>query len=109
MATGTDQPVAASSFFGQVESSSPSSTGFVPGENGGIPVDLGQVFGPDGLNLSAGAPDILGGATQLVSGIRRAVTGQPLAAAPPQQAPVSGNMLLILLVGGVVVWLALRS
>lgn len=109
MPTGSDQPVDSGSFFGQVQSSSPSSTGFVPAEDGGIPVDLGAVFGPSGLNLQAGAPEIIGGITQIVGGVSNVVSGQPLnAAPPPQQAPLSGNMLLIFGVIGIGAWLLLR-
>lgn len=109
MPTGSDQPVDVGSFFGQVQSSSPSSAGFVAAEDGGIPVDLGAVFGPSGLNLRAGAPEIVGGITQIVGGVANVVAGQPLnAAPPPQQAPVSGNMLMLFLILGVGAWLILR-
>jgi hypothetical protein len=87
---------AATTFFGQVVTDAPA-TSFTPAQGGTLPRDLGSVFGPDGLGIVP--PDAVEGATSLVSGVYRAVTGTPVTLAP--QTPtttVSSTTLIVVLV-----------
>lgn len=98
------------SLFGQVATSAPA-VAFTTGEGGGIPRDLGNIYGPDGLGVDLGRPELVGGITDLVSGVYRAVSGSPRPAPAPSQ-PTGMFTSTTLIVGIVligVVWLAMKS
>ena len=99
--------LAAGTIFAQAPTDAPASS-FVADTTGGVPRDLGSIFGPDGLNLDSSRPDLVGGITQIVAGISRAVgVTSPVSTTgvTPHPTAISHSTLLFLGVGGVILWL----
>lgn len=103
--SGTDQ-----SLFGQVATSAPAVL-FTTGENGGVPRDLGDIFGPTGLAVDQNAPQLASGLTELVSGVYRAVTGTPAPVVASTTTPtiLTPTTIIVLLVVAGIAWYALKS
>lgn len=103
-------PANAESFFGQVSTSAPG-LAFTTSDGGGLPRDLGNIYGPDGLNLSAVTPELVGGVTDVVAGVYRAVSGAPAPAPVPMAAPTTFFTPATLILGALVIgvlWFATR-
>lgn len=98
------------SLFGQVATSAPAVL-FTAGENGGVPRDLGDIFGPTGLAIDQNAPQLTSGITDLVAGVYRAVSGAPAPVVAPTSAPMifTPTTLIVLLVVAGIAWYALKS